>query len=171
MSLSSRAAWIQASAADEGSTARTRQALACYFGQVEARAPGAVMAALFTEDLVFDIPSPSVAIPWSGSLRTRDQVADFIDSYRAGVVPQCFELKQFIVEGSHAIVLGELTLWLRETRKYLHAEFASHYTLRDDLISQLKIYERTRALEGAELTALNLPDDPEVLALTMGGRY
>lgn len=171
MSLTSRAAWIHAPVPDQGVTMRTRRALAHYFGQVELRAPGVVMAGLFTEDLVFDIPQPSAAIPWSGALRTREELATFIDRYRADVLPQSFELRQFIVEGSHAIALGELVIWLRKTHQYLRVGFASHYTLQDDLVSQLKIYERSHELDGAEREALGLPDNPEAVSHQIGGVY
>ncbi|MDD0837285.1 nuclear transport factor 2 family protein [Curvibacter sp. HBC61] len=125
----------------------TRRAVRQYFELVKARRPGAELAALFSPTLLWDIPRNSLAIPWSGPVHNREQVADFIDQHRLRAQPKRFALHQILCEGRQAIATGELETVIKATGVLMRVDFAFHFTVEDGLITQLKIYESTYPLD------------------------
>ncbi|MCX5052489.1 nuclear transport factor 2 family protein [Streptomyces sp. NBC_00474] len=91
------------------------------------------------------------ATPW---IRHRSTQADAAAHYRELAeyhVPQrvATEVERILVDGSDAVVLGEIRQTARPTGRAYHARFALHLTVEDGLIIRHHVYEDSLAVAQA----------------------
>jgi ketosteroid isomerase-like protein len=125
---------------------QTRLVIESFFTLLRAQAPAEEIAALFSVILAWEVPQKSLLIPWSGVIKGRAQIVDFIHQYRALATPKRFSLVRILVEGDNAIAMGELDTVMNDTGEAYRVDFAFHFTVREEAIVSLRIYETTYPL-------------------------
>jgi hypothetical protein len=100
------------------------------------------IAALFAETVDWKIFG-SPAVPWIRHCSTRADVADFFRTMLDNFVPaeRAAEISQIVVDGSHAVVLGEISQTLRANGRAFTTPFALHLSGEAGLITRYHIYE------------------------------
>ncbi|MFJ3143453.1 nuclear transport factor 2 family protein [Streptomyces halstedii] len=91
------------------------------------------------------------ATPW---IRHRSTRADATAHYRelaARHVPgqAATEIERILVDGDHAVVLGEIRQTARSTGRAYRARFALHLTVEDGLVTRHHVYEDSLAVAQA----------------------
>ncbi|WP_406408349.1 nuclear transport factor 2 family protein [Streptomyces halstedii] len=91
------------------------------------------------------------ATPW---IRHRSTRADATAHYRelaAHHVPgqAATEIERILVDGDHAVVLGEIRQTARSTGRAYRARFALHLTVEDGLVTRHHVYEDSLAVAQA----------------------
>lgn len=103
-------------------------------------------AELFAEPLDWRLDWPAEghpAAPWIRPRSTRAEVADHFRSLEAHHVPELngTSVRWILVDGEHAVVLGEIAQTVRDGGPSYTSPFALHLTVEDGLISRYHIYE------------------------------
>ncbi|WP_405576558.1 nuclear transport factor 2 family protein [Streptomyces sp. NBC_01092] len=91
------------------------------------------------------------ATPW---IRHRSTRADAATHYRELAeyhVPECVatEVERILIDGSDAVVIGEIRQTARPTGRAYHARFALHLTVEDGLVTRHHVYEDSLAVAQA----------------------
>lgn len=126
---------------------QTRLVVESFFTLLRARAPAEEIAALFSVIFAWEVPQKSLLTPWSGVIKGRAQIIDFIEQYRALATPKRFALVRIMVEGDNAITMGELDTVMNDTGESYRVDFAFHFVVREEAIVSLRIYETTYPLD------------------------
>lgn len=110
------------------------------------------LLALLTDDVDWSMPGPAV-IPWAGTRRGRQQVAEFFTLLGETLEFQRFEPREFIAEGNTVVVIGYERSLVKPTGRIFEQEWVHVYTLHDGKIIRCRIFEDTAAqvaaLDGA----------------------
>ena len=114
------------------------------------------VAELYADDADWKLDWPEeehgrAATPW---IRHRSSRADAADHYRRigeyHVAEQVgTTVERVLVDGEHAVVLGEIRQTARPTGRAYRARFALHLTVRDGLIVRHHVYEDSLAVASA----------------------
>jgi len=67
-----------------------------------------VIAALFGDNVVVEIPGDAAALAWIGRKTGREAVADFIRGLRAMTEPVKFDVQDILASDTRAAIIGEL---------------------------------------------------------------
>ena len=102
---------------------------------------------MFSVIFAWEVPQKSLLTPWSGVIKGRAQIIDFIEQYRALATPKRFALVRIMVEGDNAITMGELDTVMNDTGEAYRVDFAFHFVVREEAIVSLRIYETTYPLD------------------------
>ena len=94
-------------------------------GLGEGREPG-VIAALFGENVVFEIPGDAGALPWIGRRTGREVVADFIRGLRGMTEPVKFDVQDILASDARAVIVGELATRIKATGKVIESRLRDH---------------------------------------------
>jgi N-ethylmaleimide reductase len=127
----------------------TRTVVKQYFDRVQSSAEPAAIAALFSEDVDWNIPGDVDHVPWIGRREGRSGVAAFIHDLKEQDEPIRFEIHSIVVEGEKAVVLGEFASRLKKTGKVIESEFAAEFTVQDGLIVRYRLFEDSFAVAQA----------------------
>ncbi len=100
---------------------------------------------LMTDDVEWTLQGPS-AIPFAGTRRGREAVAEFYSSLGENVEFQQFEPREFVARGDTVVVLGYERSLIKPTGRTIEHEWAHVYTLRDGKIAKGRFFEDTAAL-------------------------
>ena len=98
---------------------------------------------LLTDDVEWTLQGPSV-IPFAGTRRGREAVAEFFSLLGENLEFQQFEPREFVAQGD-TVVLGYERSLIKPTGRTIEHEWAHVYTLRDDKITKLRVFEDTAA--------------------------
>lgn len=104
----------------------------------------------FATEVDFSVPgAPNV--PWTGSRRTRDEVADFFTLLMRGGLtePEEFVVDALLVDGEHAVLTGHARHRVVATAKSFDNPFAIHFTTRDGLLIRYHMHEDSHAISEA----------------------
>jgi len=114
------------------------------------------VAELYADDADWKLDWPEAehgraATPW---IRHRSSRADAADHYRRIAEYHIAEqagttVERVLVDGEHAVVLGEIRQTARPTGRAYRARFALHLTVRDGLIVRHHVYEDSLAVASA----------------------
>jgi ketosteroid isomerase-like protein len=103
---------------------------------------------LLTDDVEWTMQGPSV-IPYAGTFRGREGVAEFFSLLDETIEFEQFEPRKFIGQGDTVVVLGYERDVVKETGRGFEEEWAHVYTLRDGKIATGLFLEDTAALVDA----------------------
>ena len=112
------------------------------FGRGDIRA----LLNLYTEDVEYVIPGPPDIIPYAGTYRGHDQVAQFFSLLADAVEFEQFEPQQFIAQGDRVVVLGRNRGRVKATGHSLVEEWAHSITLREGKVTRFQAYNDTAAV-------------------------
>ncbi|MEV0702602.1 nuclear transport factor 2 family protein [Saccharopolyspora sp. NPDC050389] len=100
------------------------------------------IAALFAETVDWKIVG-SPAVPWIRHCTARADVAEFFRTMLGGFVPEetAANIGHILVDGPHAVVLGEVSQVIKANGRAFTTPFALHLTGENGLITRYHIYE------------------------------
>ncbi len=114
-------------------------------GVAEGRPPEDI-AALFTDNVLFEIPGDDGVLPWIGQRSGRQAVVDFIASTRAMTELLALEVKDVMASDARAVIVGELASRIRATEKVVETAFAIILTISGGRIMRFQMLEDSFAV-------------------------
>ena len=99
---------------------------------------------LLADDVEWIFRAPSV-IPFAGTRRGREGVAEFFSLVGETLEFQQFEPREFVGQGDTVVVLGYERNLIKPTGRTFEQEWAHVYTLRDGKIAKHQGFENTAA--------------------------
>ena len=99
---------------------------------------------LLTDDVEWTFQGPSV-IPFAGTRRGREGVAEFFSLVGENLDFELFEPREFVAEGDTVVVVGFERSHVRPTGRTFEQEWAHVYALRDGKIATGLFLEDTAA--------------------------
>jgi uncharacterized protein len=103
----------------------------------------AVLEAL-TDDVEWTMQGPSV-IPFAGTFRGREGIAEFFSLLGETLEFEQFEPRKFVAQGDTVVVLGYERDIVKQTGRGFEEQWAHIYTLRDGKIATGMFFEDTAA--------------------------
>lgn len=107
---------------------------------------------LLTEDVEWTFQGPTT-IPFAGSRRGREGVAEFFTLVGETIDFEQFEPRDFVAHGDTVVVLGYERNRIKPTGRSFDQEWAHVYTLSDGRIATFRGFEDTAAYVAALTTA------------------
>jgi ketosteroid isomerase-like protein len=99
------------------------------------------LAALFAEDLRFEIQGDDGVLPWIGHKTGRQAAADFFRKIRILTEPVKFEVEDVLGSPSRAVIVGELATRIKSSGKLTRSQFAIALTISGDRIVRFQMLE------------------------------
>ncbi|SCG63675.1 nuclear transport factor 2 family protein [Micromonospora halophytica] len=104
------------------------------------------IAEVYAEQVDWQVDWPDAThpdVPWIRPRATRADVADHHRTLAASAVSGqgSATVTHILVEGPHAVVIGETSQTVRRTGKRFRTRFALHLTVQDGLITRHHVYE------------------------------
>jgi uncharacterized protein len=87
------------------------------------------LAAMFAEDLRFEIQGDDGVLPWIGHKTGRQAAADFFREIRVLTEPVKFEVEDILGGPNRAVIVGELATRIKSTGKVSNSQFAIVLTI------------------------------------------
>ena len=103
---------------------------------------------LLADDVEWIFRAPSV-IPFAGTRRGREGVAEFFSLVGETLEFQQFEPREFVAQGDMVVVLGFERNFIKPTGRTFEQEWAHVYALRDGKIAKHRGFEDTAAYVAA----------------------
>lgn len=132
-----------------GEEGATRRVVERYFALLAAGAAPEEIAALFGEEVDWDIPGDLARVPWIGPRRGRAGVADFFRALELGIEPGRFEVRSLLVQGNEAAALGELVSRVRGSGVPVESEFVIWFRVEKGEIVHYRLLEDSFAVARA----------------------
>jgi len=111
----------------------------------EGRHPDAIVA-IFSEDVLFEIPGDDGVLPWIGHRRGRPAVADFVATTRAMTDLLTFNVEDIMASNARAVIVGELASRIKTTDKVVETAFAIVLTISGNQIVRFQMLEDSFAV-------------------------
>ena len=99
---------------------------------------------LLTDDVEWTFQGPSL-IPFAGTRRGREGVAEFFSLVGENLVFEQFEPREFVAQGDTVVVLGFERSLIKATGRTFEQEWAHAYKLRDGKVAKFLALEDTAA--------------------------
>ena len=99
---------------------------------------------LLTDDVEWTLQGPSI-IPWTGTFRRREGIAEFFSLLGETLEFEQFEPRKFVGQGDTVVVLGHERSVVKQTGRRYEQEWAHVYNLRDGKIATGRFFENTAA--------------------------
>ncbi len=99
---------------------------------------------LLTDDVEWTLQGPSV-IPFAGTRRGREGVAEFFSLVGGNLEFERFEPREFVAQGDTVVVLGYERSLIKPTGRTFEQEWAHVYKLRDGKVAEFLALEDTAA--------------------------
>ena len=99
------------------------------------------VAALFDENLVFEIQGDNGALPWVGHQTGRQAIVDFIGGLRALTEPIAFEVEDILASENRAAIVGALRTGINITGKITASQFAIILTIENNAVKRFQMLE------------------------------
>ena len=115
------------------------------------------IAAVFAEDLVFEIQGDEGAMPWVGRKTGRQAMVDFLRDLRNLTEPLSFNVEDILASESRAAIVGSLQTRIKATGKVTVTQFALVLTVADGVVSRFQMLEdsfdlsKSRSLSASKL--------------------
>jgi ketosteroid isomerase-like protein len=107
------------------------------------------IAALFSDDLEWEIPGDVGALPWLGKKKGRGAVEEFIRDTAAMVERHRFDVRDILVDEQRAVILGELATTVKRTNRTIEGAFAIVLTISGERITHFQMLEDSFAVSKA----------------------
>jgi ketosteroid isomerase-like protein len=127
----------------------TREVIRKFYELLSLGAEPEVIAHLFSDDAVFDMPSATELVPWVGKRQGRKAIADFVRELREYIEPISFEVTSTFIVGEKAITLGQLESRVKTTGKVIKTAFATEFTVQSGEITYYRFFEDSYAVAEA----------------------
>jgi uncharacterized protein len=102
--------------------------------------PNAI-AALFDNDLVFEIQGDDGVLPWIGRKTGRQAIADFVRDIRTLTEPISFDVEDILASESRAAIVGALRTRINATDKITATQFAIILTIESNVVTRFQMLE------------------------------
>ena len=99
------------------------------------------LAAMFAEDLRFEIQGDDGVLPWIGHKTGRQAAADFFRDIRELTQPVKFEVEDILGSATRAVIVGELATLIKSSGKTVNTQFAIVLTIAGDRIARFQMLE------------------------------
>ncbi len=99
------------------------------------------IAAVFAEDLVFEIQGDAGVLPWIGRRTGRNAMADFVRDQRAMTEPLAFDVEDVLASEARAVIVGRLQSRIKATGKITATQFALVLTIADNIVTRFQMLE------------------------------
>ena len=120
-------------------------------GIAEGKAPD-TLAAMFAEDLCFEIQGDEGVLPWIGHKTGRQAAADFFQDIRMLTEPVQFEVEDILASANRAAIVGHLATRIKSSGKIVNTQFAIVLTISGDKITRFQMledsFDLSRAVRG-----------------------
>jgi uncharacterized protein len=103
--------------------------------------PPETLAAMFAEDLRFEIQGDDGVLPWIGHKTGRRAAADFFRDIRTLTEPVKFEVEDIMGSTGRAVIVGELATRIKSSGKMVNTQFAIVLTISGDKIARFQMLE------------------------------
>jgi uncharacterized protein len=103
--------------------------------------PPETLAALFADDLRFQIQGDDGVLPWIGHQTGRQAAADFFRKIRTLTEPVKFEVEDVLGGSNRAVIVGELATRIKSSGKVTHSQFAIVLTISSEKIVRFQMLE------------------------------
>jgi len=100
-----------------------------------------LLAAMFAEDLRFEIQGDDNVLPWIGHKTGRQAAADFFREIRVLTEPVKFEVEDILGGRNRAVIVGELATRIKSSGKVVNTQFAIVLTISGDQITRFQMLE------------------------------
>lgn len=111
------------------------------------------VAALFSENLEWNVPGDVDALPWIGKQVGRKAVMDFVVNTSKLLNREKFDVHDIIANDTKAIILGELGSQLKATGKSAETAYAVVLTIADNQITHFLMLEDSFGVSQASRTS------------------
>jgi ketosteroid isomerase-like protein len=117
----------------------------------EGREPDTI-AAVFAENLRFEIQGDDGVLPWIGHKTGRQAAADFFREIRVLTEPVKFEIEDILASETRAVIVGELATRIKANGRVNQSQFAIILTILDGEITRFQMledsFDLSRAVRG-----------------------
>jgi ketosteroid isomerase-like protein len=107
------------------------------------------VAALFSEDLEWEIPGDVGALPWLGKKKGRGAVEEFIRDTASMVERRRFDVNDILADEQRVVILGELATRVKRTNRTIEGPFAIILSISGGRITRLQMLEDSFAVSQA----------------------
>ena len=107
------------------------------------------LAAMFAEDLRFEIQGDDGVLPWIGHKTGRQAAADFFREIRKLTEPVKFEVEDILGSPNRAAIVGELATRIKSSGKVINTQFAIVLTISGNEITRFQMLEDSFGLSRA----------------------
>ena len=100
------------------------------------------LAALYAEEVAWDIPGDTATVPWIGKRTTRAEArAFYAEDVPKYLTPDRFDVDGTFVEGTRAVRTGQLRTQVQATGKWIESRFVQEFTVENGLITRYVMHE------------------------------
>ena len=107
------------------------------------------IAALFSTDVLFEIPGDFDALPWIGRRTGRAAVSDFIRGTRLLLERVHFDVEGILANDDSAVIFGDLASKVNVTGRIIESPFALILRVSDGKIARFQMLEDSFAVSRA----------------------
>jgi ketosteroid isomerase-like protein len=107
------------------------------------------IAALFSTDVLFEVPGDVGALPWIGRRSGHGAVSDFIRGTRLLLEPVRFDVKGISANDDSAVIFGNLASKVNATGRNIESPFALILRISDGKIARFQMLEDSFAVSRA----------------------
>ena len=118
-------------------------------GAIGSNADPKNIAAMFTVDVVFEVPGDFCALPWIGRQTGRAAVEQFVSNAGDLLARERFDVLDILASDTRAAVLGELASRVVATGRLIEMSFAIILTVSEGKISRFLMLEDSFAVSNA----------------------
>ena len=108
-----------------------------------------VLAAMFAEDLQFEIQGDDGVLQWVGRKTGRDAALTFSRGIRDLTEPVSFEVEDILAGAERAVIVGALETRIKATGRVIQSEFAIILTIAGGAITRFQMPEHSFGLSRA----------------------
>ncbi len=100
----------------------------------------AAIIALQAEDTEWSVAGPAEKIPWAAPRYGHEGVADFLKVLGGLLVPEVFEIKDYLESGEKVVALGQQRGYVRTTGVPFEFDFVHLWELRQGKVTKFRVY-------------------------------
>ncbi len=101
-----------------------------------------------SDDVEWRLPAME-NVPFAGTRRGREQVAEFFSALAGAQDVRGFEPREFVAQGDKVVALGSYSWGVKKTGREFGGEWAHVFTVRDGKVVGFHEYTDTAAVTGA----------------------
>ena len=100
------------------------------------------LAALFADEVEWEIPGDTETVPWIGKRTTRAEVrAFYAEDVPKYLTPDRFDVDGMFVDGTRAVRTGDLRSQVQATGRWIETRFVQEFTVAGGKITRYVMHE------------------------------